>query len=80
MFQQFLNLSSSQQDMSGPTLGALSNNRWSEGTFILTILTYKNQISEVIYLMLDLWFHVALYSHVFLALDFLFYFFDSAES
>ncbi len=29
LFQQFLNLSSSQRDMSGPILGDLSNNRWS---------------------------------------------------
>ncbi len=28
LFQQFLNLSSSQRDMSGPILGDLSNNRW----------------------------------------------------
>jgi hypothetical protein len=28
LFQQFLNLSSSQWDVSGPVLGALSNNRW----------------------------------------------------
>jgi hypothetical protein len=28
LFQQFLDFSSSQQDMSGPRLGALSNNRW----------------------------------------------------
>jgi hypothetical protein len=32
LFQQFLNLSSSQEDMNSPILGALSNNRWSEGT------------------------------------------------
>ncbi len=32
LFQQFMNLSSSQRDMSGPILGALSNNRWSGGT------------------------------------------------
>ncbi len=32
-FQQFLNLSSSQRDMSGPVLGALSNNRWSWGSY-----------------------------------------------
>jgi hypothetical protein len=32
LFQQFLNLSSSQGDMSDPRLGALSNNRWSGGT------------------------------------------------
>ncbi len=32
LFQQFLNLSSSQRDMSGPKLGDLSNNRWSGGT------------------------------------------------
>ncbi len=31
LFQQVLNLSSSQQDMRGPILGALSNNRWSGG-------------------------------------------------
>ncbi len=30
LFQQFLNLTSSQRDMSGPRLNALSNNRWSE--------------------------------------------------
>ncbi len=30
-FQQFLNLSSSQRDSSGPRFGALSKNRWSEG-------------------------------------------------
>ncbi len=30
-FQQFLNLSSSQRDMSDPKLGALSNNMWSWG-------------------------------------------------
>jgi hypothetical protein len=29
LFQQFLNLSSSQKDMSGPIVGDLSNNRWS---------------------------------------------------
>ncbi len=32
LFQQFLNLSSSQRDISGPILGTLSNNRWSGGT------------------------------------------------
>jgi hypothetical protein len=32
LLQQFLNLSSSQQDMSGPRLGDLSKNRWSGGT------------------------------------------------
>jgi hypothetical protein len=32
LFQQFPNLSSSQQDMSGPILRNLSNNRWLEGT------------------------------------------------
>jgi hypothetical protein len=29
LFQPFLNLSSSQRDVSGPILGALSNNKWS---------------------------------------------------
>jgi hypothetical protein len=32
LFQQFLNLSRSQRDMSGPILGSLSNYRWSGGT------------------------------------------------
>ncbi len=32
LFQQFLNLSSSQLDMSGPILGDLSKNWWSKGT------------------------------------------------
>ncbi len=32
LFQQFLNLSSPQRDISGPILGALSYNRWSWGT------------------------------------------------
>jgi hypothetical protein len=31
LFQQFLNLVSSQWDISGPILGALSTNRWSRG-------------------------------------------------
>ncbi len=31
LFQQFLNLSSSQRDMSGPILRNLSNNRWLRG-------------------------------------------------
>ncbi len=39
LFQQFLNLSRSQRDMSGPILGALSNNRWSWGTTILQRLS-----------------------------------------
>ncbi len=33
LFQQFLNLSSSQRDLGGPILGALSNIRWSWGTY-----------------------------------------------
>jgi hypothetical protein len=35
LFQQFLNLSSSQQDMSGAILGHLSNIRWSGGNLVL---------------------------------------------
>ncbi len=35
LFQQFLNLSSSQRDMSGTILGDLSNNRWSGGNLLL---------------------------------------------
>ncbi len=32
-FQEFLNLPSSKQDMSGPKLGDRSSNRWSGGTY-----------------------------------------------
>jgi hypothetical protein len=44
LFQQFLNLSSSQRDMSGPILGTLSNGRWSWGIHwqILVILLFLN--------------------------------------
>ncbi len=38
LFQQFLNLSSLHQGISGPILGALSNNRWSGGTISVTSL------------------------------------------
>ncbi len=43
LFRQFLNLWNSQWDMSGPILGALSNNRWSrginqDGSFICSLL------------------------------------------
>jgi hypothetical protein len=38
LFQQFLNLSSFHQGISGPILGALSNNRWSGGTISVTSL------------------------------------------
>ncbi len=34
LFQQFLNVSSSQRDMSDPILGTLSNNWWSWGTVL----------------------------------------------
>ncbi len=45
MFQQFLNLPSSQRDMSGPILGALFNNRWSGGIYKLVVANrHKNQI------------------------------------
>ncbi len=37
LFHQSLNLSSSKRDMSGPILGALSNNRWSWGSFWTTL-------------------------------------------
>jgi hypothetical protein len=38
--QQFLNLLISQQDMSGPRLGALSNNRWLGGRIFVQIDRY----------------------------------------
>jgi hypothetical protein len=45
LYQQFLNLIISQRDMSGPRLGALSNNRWSggkiEGRIISTYFCIK---------------------------------------
>ncbi len=34
LYQQFSNVLISQRDMSGPRLGALSNNRWSGGTTV----------------------------------------------
>jgi hypothetical protein len=37
LFQQFLDLSSFQQDTSGPILGALSLYRWSGGTYDATV-------------------------------------------
>jgi hypothetical protein len=47
LFQQFLNLSSSQRDMSGPILGALSNNRWSWGTSRFSLHRWQLQIRSV---------------------------------
>ncbi len=38
LFHQFLNLSTSQRDMSGPILGDLSNNRWSGGIALALVL------------------------------------------
>ncbi len=49
LFQQFLNLSCSQRDMSGPILGALSNNRWSGGTRA-QIIIYCQLTFEFIYI------------------------------
>jgi hypothetical protein len=37
LFQQFLHLSSSQRDMNGPILEAVSNNRWSGGTIRIAV-------------------------------------------
>ncbi len=54
LFQQFLNLSSSQRDMSGPILGALSNNRCSWGSF--KIRSYlQTPRSDVLKCMQQLW-------------------------
>ncbi len=48
LFQQFLNLSSSQRDMSGPILGDLSNNRWSGGITVAqdVCVVTKDEIYE----------------------------------
>ncbi len=46
LYQQYLNLLISQRDMSGPRLGALSNNRWS-GSTIRGIFFDVSTISEV---------------------------------
>jgi hypothetical protein len=46
LFQQFLNLSSSQRDMSGPMLGDLSDNRWSGGVMI----AHDNELQSVMVL------------------------------
>jgi hypothetical protein len=47
LFQQSLNLSSSQQDMSGPILGDLSNDRWS-GVFLVFKLSCLCRASVII--------------------------------
>ncbi len=39
LYQQFSNLLISQRDMSGPRLGALSNNKWSGGSFRVAVQT-----------------------------------------
>ncbi len=44
LFQQFLNLSSTQRDMGGPILGALSNNRWSGGTSTESCIVFFKDI------------------------------------
>ncbi len=46
IFQQFLNLSSSQRDMSDPILGDLSDNRWSGGIVLVIFmrLGYKFRV------------------------------------
>jgi hypothetical protein len=44
LFQQFLNWSSSQQDMSGPILGDLSNNRWSWET-ITELIPFHDELA-----------------------------------
>ncbi len=40
LYQQFSNLLISQRDMSGPRLGALSNNRWSGDNFVSRFLIF----------------------------------------
>ncbi len=37
LFRQFLNVSSSQRDISGPIIGDLSNDRWSGGTVVFLL-------------------------------------------
>ncbi len=45
LYQQFSNLWISQRDMSCPSLGALSNNRWSGGSFRIAITkAVKNMV------------------------------------
>jgi hypothetical protein len=50
LFQHFLNLWSSQRDMSGPRLGTLVKNRWSWGTLISSnpalFLSFSNLTSK----------------------------------
>ncbi len=46
LFQQFLNLSSSQRDMSGPKLVDLSNNRWSWGIPLVQVQVIYKRIFE----------------------------------
>jgi hypothetical protein len=48
LYQQSSNLLISQQDMNGPRLGALSNNRWSGGTILWQLyLSFKDSEREV---------------------------------
>ncbi len=61
MFEQLLNLSSSQRDVSGPLLGALSNNKWLGGgvwafsstvrwPYVLFLIYFYREIVNVRYL------------------------------
>jgi hypothetical protein len=49
LFQQVLNLSSSQQDMSGPILGNLSKNRWSVGTSCEHLVVFNRRNCLILY-------------------------------
>ncbi len=55
LFQQFLNLSSSQRDMSGPIFEALSNKRWLWGIQILEIMYVESMMLILVYEILRLW-------------------------
>ncbi len=46
LYQQFLNLLISQRNMSGPRLGALSNNRWSGGYLRFKAALYSYVLPE----------------------------------
>jgi hypothetical protein len=50
LFQQFLNLSSSQRDISGPILGDLSNNRWSWGIVLIFCHNILSNVYSLSYL------------------------------
>jgi hypothetical protein len=62
LYQQFSNLLISQRDMNGPRLGALSNNRWSGSTSVISLKLTHVLIS--IYISIFDWYRSVFRFHV----------------